>query len=184
MREFMNDRDRRNIHRVASVSFERANAALAQNDFVVSASEQVFSGAQEFFEGGGDPALEQHGLANLAQFTQQIEVLHIARAHLEDVDIRQHQLDLGNFHDLADHEQFETVARFAQQFQALKAESLKRIRRGPRFECAAAENARSSFSDLFGDVEQLLARFHRARPGHDDNFLATNFNAICKFDYR
>src|SRR4029077_20177287 len=125
VREFMNDRDRGNIHRVASVRFERANAALAENDFVVAAGKQVFSGAQEFFEGGGDAAFEQHGLANLAQFTEQIEVLHIACAHLEDVDIRQHQLDLGNLHDFADHQQFETIARFAQEFQTLKAKSLK-----------------------------------------------------------
>ena len=71
------------------------------------------------------PALEQHRLANLAQFAQQIEVLHVARAHLEDVHIRQHQLDLRNLHDLADHQQFEMIARFAQQFQGVNAESLK-----------------------------------------------------------
>src|SRR6267143_1327128 len=121
----MNDRDRRNVHRVASISFERANAALAENDFVVAAGKQVFRGTQEFFEGGSDAAFEQHGLESLAQFAQQVEVLHVARAHLEDIDIRQHQLDLGNLHDLADHQQFETVARLAQQLQALKTESLK-----------------------------------------------------------
>src|SRR3979411_598023 len=119
------DRDRGNVHRVASVSFERADAALAQNDFVVASGKQVFRGAQEFFEGGCDPAFEQHGLASLTQFAQQIKVLHVARAHLKDVDIRQHQLDLGNLHDFADHQQLKTVARFAQQFQALKSESLE-----------------------------------------------------------
>ena len=35
---------------------------------------------------------------------------------------------------------------------------------------------------MFGDGEQLLARFHRARPGHDDDFLAANFQAIGKLN--
>src|SRR5260370_30983115 len=121
----MNDGDRGNVHGVARVSFERANAALAQNDFGVAAGEQVLSGKQEFFERGSDAAFEQHRLADLAQFAQQIEVLHVASAHLEDVNIRQHQLDLRDLHNLADHEQFETISRLAQQFQAVNPESLQ-----------------------------------------------------------
>src|SRR5450631_740399 len=180
----MNDGDRRNVHGVARVCFKGANAALAENDFVVAAGEQVFRGAQQFFDRGRNPAFEQHRLADLAQFAQKIEVLHVARAHLKDVDIRQHQRNLGDLHDLADHEQFEMIARFAQQLQAVNAQPLKRIRRGSRFESAATENARSGFVDQVGDGEQLLAGFDGAGPRHDDDFLAADFNSIRKFDDR
>ena len=47
MREFVDDRNRGNVHRVARVGFKGADAALAQNDFVVAAREQVFRGAAE-----------------------------------------------------------------------------------------------------------------------------------------
>ena len=87
MRELLHHRNRRDIHRVARVGFESADAALAQNDFVVAAGEDVFGGEQQFFDGGGDAALQQHRLAQLAEFAQQIEILHVARADLQDVGI-------------------------------------------------------------------------------------------------
>src|SRR5208337_3645967 len=74
VREFMNDWDRGNIHGVASVGFERANAALAQNDFVVASGQQVFGRAQEFLDRSRDPALEQHRLANLARFRRRLKI--------------------------------------------------------------------------------------------------------------
>src|SRR5208282_5402670 len=159
------------------------DATLAENDFVVAAGEQVFSGEQEFFDGGRDAALKQHRFANLAEFAQEVEVLHVARPHLKDVDIRQHQLDLRDLHHFADDEQLKTITRFAQQFQAVSAESLKRIGRGAGLEGAAAENARSRVGDQSGDSEQLLAGFDRAGPGHDDDFLAADFNPVRKLDY-
>ena len=79
------------------------------------------------------PRLSRRRLFHLAQFAQQVEVLHVARADLEDVDVGQHKLDLRDLHDLADHEQVELVARFAQQLEAFEAEALERVRR----DCAA-----------------------------------------------
>ena len=52
MRKLLHHRDRGNIHRVARVSFESADAALAQNHFVVAAGENVFRREQQFFDGG------------------------------------------------------------------------------------------------------------------------------------
>src|SRR5580704_12029037 len=132
----MNDRDSRNIKRVASVGFERANAALAQNDIVVSASHNVLGGEQQLLEGRSDATLEQNRLLNFAQFTQQIEILHVARADLEDVHERQHDGDLRNFHDLADDQQSKAITGLAQKFQSFQPESLERIRRTARLESA------------------------------------------------
>ena len=121
----MNDWNRGNVHGVAGVSLERPNAALAQDNFVVAARQQIFRRTQQFFDGGRDAALEQHRFAHLAQFAKQVEILHISRAHLEDVDIGQHQFDLRNLHDFADHQQFEMIARLAQQLQSVKPQPLK-----------------------------------------------------------
>ena len=71
------------------------------------------------------PRLSRTGFLTLAQFAQQIEVLHVARAHLKDVNVRQHERDLRDFHDLADHQQVEMVAGFAQQLQPFLAHALK-----------------------------------------------------------
>ena len=71
------------------------------------------------------PRLSRTGFLDLAQLAQQIEVLHVARAHLKDVNVRQHEPDLRDFHDLADHQQVEMIAGLAQQFQAFFAHALK-----------------------------------------------------------
>ena len=39
---------------------------------------------QQFFDGGGDATFQQDGLASLAELAQQIEILHVARAHLQE----------------------------------------------------------------------------------------------------
>ena len=103
--------NRRNIHGVTSIGFESADAALAQNHVVVAARHDVFGGEQQFFQRGRDAALEQHRLLDLAQLAQQVEVLHVAGADLEDVDVRQHQRDLRDLHHLADHQQAEMRRR-------------------------------------------------------------------------
>src|ERR1700732_2290666 len=102
MRELVNDRDRRNVQGVASVSLEGANASLTQNYIVVSTGHDVLGGQQQLFQSRSNAALEENRLLDLAQLAQQIEVLHIARAHLEDVNKRQHDRYLRVVHDLAD----------------------------------------------------------------------------------
>ena len=51
---------------VAGVGFEGADAALAEDDVGVSAGHDVFGGEEEFFEGGGEAALEEDGFVCLA----------------------------------------------------------------------------------------------------------------------
>ena len=51
------------------------------------------------------PRLSRTGLRAYAEFAKQVEVLHVARAHLEAIDIGQHRLDLRDLHDFADDQQ-------------------------------------------------------------------------------
>ena len=63
VRELLHHRDRGDVHGVAGVGFERADAALAQDHVVVAAGQDVLGRKQQFFDGGGDAALQQHRLA-------------------------------------------------------------------------------------------------------------------------
>src|SRR5437868_11647128 len=128
MREFLDDGNRGDIQGVARVGLEGANAALAEDDLIISAGHNVLGGKQQLFESGRDAALEQDRLAHLAQLTQQIEILHVARAYLENIYVRQHQLDLRDLHDFADDQQSEFIARLAQQLESFQSEPLKGIR--------------------------------------------------------
>src|SRR4051812_24548197 len=94
MGKFMNDGYGRNVHRVTSVGFECADSAFTQNNFVVSAREEIFGGEQQFFECGGDASFEQDWFSNFSEFPQQVEVLHVARTNLEDVDVGHHDGNL------------------------------------------------------------------------------------------
>ena len=118
MRQLLHHGNGGDVHGVAGGGFVGADAALAEDDFVVAAGEDVFAGEQQFFDGGGHAALEQDRLAHLAEFAQQVEVLHVARAHLEQVDIRKHRLDLRDLHDFADDEQAVGFGGFAHQLRA------------------------------------------------------------------
>src|SRR2546427_4968652 len=182
MRQLLDDGDSGNIQRVASIGLEGANAALAQNHVVIAAGHDVFRRKQQLFESGGDAALEQHRLLDLAQLAQQIKILHIARAHLQDIHVRQHERDLRNLHDFADHQHVETIARLAQQFKSLFAHTLKRIWRTARFKRAAAQYACSGFGNELSNGKELLARFHRTWAGHDYDFIAANLQSVRKFD--
>ncbi len=130
------------------------------------------------------PRLSKTAVSDLAQFTQQIEILHIARAHLQNIHVGQHRLNLRDLHHFADHEQSEAVAGFAQQFQSVQPQSLERIGRAARLEGAAAQRAGASFGNLLSHREKLVARFHRARAGHHHHFRAADFHAVGKLDHR
>ena len=72
-----------NIECVAGVLLVGADAALAEDDVLVALSHDVLGAHQEFLHGVCEAALEQDGLAGLAELLQQLEVLHIACADLE-----------------------------------------------------------------------------------------------------
>ncbi len=56
------------------------------------------------------PALEQHGALRLADFRQQVEVLHVPGADLEHVGVLVDQIDLPGVHDLGHDRHLELIA--------------------------------------------------------------------------
>ena len=57
------------------------------HDVHVAAGEDVFGRKQPLFDRRRDAALQQDRCARVAELTQKREVLHVARADLEDVRI-------------------------------------------------------------------------------------------------
>src|SRR6266849_3194054 len=182
VRELLDDRDGGDVERVACVGFKGANAALAEDYVVVAAGEDVLGAEEQLFHGGGHAALEEHGLADFAERAEEIIVLHIARADLEDVDVAEHHLHLRRIHDFADGEEIEFLRGFAHELKAFFAHALKGVGRSARLEGAGAQDFRSGFSDGFGDGEDLFAGLDGARAGGDDDFVAADFYAAAEID--
>src|SRR5260370_21599820 len=150
---------------------------------VVSARHQILRREQQLFDGRGNAALQQHGLAHLAEFAQEVEILHVARAYLKDVDVGEHHRDLLNLHDLRHHQHAELVTGFAQQLQRFFSEHVKRMGSRARLERAAAEKLGARARDRFGHRKNLLARFYRARSCHDHHVGSANAHAAGKLDH-
>src|SRR5579872_2952575 len=128
MRKLFHDRNSRNIQGIAGISFKGADSTLAHNHFIIATRHQVFGGEQQLFNGGGNSTFEKDRLAYLTQFTQQIEVLHVARPYLEDIHVRQHKRNLRYLHDLAHHQQPKLVRRLTHEFERILAHPLKGVR--------------------------------------------------------
>src|SRR6267378_8582720 len=75
------------VERVARKVGKGADAALAKHDVVVALRHDVFGGHEKFVERGGHAALEEDVLFGAAGALEQREILHVARADLNDVGV-------------------------------------------------------------------------------------------------
>ena len=113
------------------------------------------------------PRLSSTGFCARADLAQQREVLHVARADLQDVGVAAPPArTCCRVHHLADHRQAVGVGGAAQDAQALLAQALERVRRGARLVGAAAHHGRARLRHRRGDGERLLLPLDRARAGH------------------
>ena len=71
MAEFLYGRDNTQVECITRMIGKGANTALTENDLVVAFAENVFSRHQELFQGSGEPALEQDGLAQASSAFEQ-----------------------------------------------------------------------------------------------------------------
>ena len=87
MREAPHRRDGREIQRVTRVLREGADAALAEDDLIVALGHDVLGSQQPFVERRRKAALQKYGQTRLTRAIQQREVLHVARADLNNVAV-------------------------------------------------------------------------------------------------
>ncbi len=178
MRELLDDRNGRNVQRVARVVFKCTNATLAEHHVVVPARHDVLGREKPFFNRCRRPALQENRLADLRQFLQQIEVLHVACPDLQDIDLFAEKRNLRVVHNFRNHKQAVLVRRFPQHLQTLFAHTLETVGRGSRLERAAAENAYAVFLHDPGNGHDLFGAFDGAWPGHHHHVAAAHFDLV------
>ena len=101
----------------------------------------------------------------MAELLEQLEVLHIACAHLDDVHIlKQRQVRRG--HDLRHDRQAKVALGLREQVQSLRAQALEGVGGGAGLERAAAQHGRAGLFDALGDLRHLLAALHGAGADH------------------
>src|SRR5436190_18067931 len=105
MRELLDERDRRNVQGVAGVSLKGLDAALADDDFVIAAGHQVLGRKQRLFNRRRRAAFEQNWLVELGKVSQQIVILHVARADLQNVYVTDEERNLLRLHDFGNRQQ-------------------------------------------------------------------------------
>ena len=105
------------VEREARRGLERADAALAQDHVLVALLQDVVGGHQQLVERGGQPALEQHRLAELARHLEQRVVLHVARADLDHVGVLGDQLGVRGVEQLGDDRQAGLRPRLGEDLQ-------------------------------------------------------------------
>src|SRR5206468_8827606 len=109
----------------SQIRFERPDAALADNHFVIAARHYVLRGEQGLLDGGRRATLEQHRLVQAADLPKKIEVLHVSGADLQNVNVPDKHRYLRRLHDLGHNEQVKAISGLPQVLKALFAESLK-----------------------------------------------------------
>ena len=164
------------VERVAGEIGEGANAALAEHDVVIAFGEDVFGGHKEFVERGGHAALEEDRFFGAAGALEEGEILHVARANLDDVGIFFDQVEAFVVNRLGDDAQAKALANLREDFQARFPHALKAVRGSARLVGAAAEQAYSRAGNLFGDGHGLGFAFNGARTGNHHDGLAADGN--------
>ena len=132
---------------------------------------------QQILDGSGNATLQQDRLGLLAELVQQAEVLHVARAHLQNVGIARDQGDLGMVDDFAHHQQAVALGRLTQQDEPLFTGTFGAVRRFAAPEDAGPEGASSGLGRHFRRALQLLAAFHSGRAGQHHHPIAADLDA-------
>ena len=156
----------RQVQRVPGVGLERPDAALAQDDVRVARADDVLGGHQPLLDRRAVAALEHDRPGDPPDVAQQRVVLHVPGADLEDVGVLGDDVDLVRLHHLGDDRQTGPLAGLGEVAQALDAQALERVGRGPRLERATAQDRGAGGRDRVGGLEQLVAALDRARAGH------------------
>ncbi len=166
--ELLEDDDGREIQGVSRGRLEGADPPLAEDDLAVALREDVLGRHEELLDRRHHPPLEQDGLASLAHFFQQGEILDVARADLEDVGIGLDEIHVGGIYDLRHDGKPRALADLLQELEALLFEALEAVGRGAGLEGAAPEDMGAGLLRHVGALHELLLRLDGAGPRHDD----------------
>jgi hypothetical protein len=112
------------------------------------------------------PRFRITGTSTSTDFLQEIEVLHVARADLDNVNfLREKGIQHSHVHQLRHDGQVVPRCGILEECEAIDALPLERIRTRARLERAAAHHPRTSCSDAVGRGGHLGFGLDRARSG-------------------
>ena len=97
--ELVEDRDRGQILRIPGVCLKGPDATFAEDDLGVAPGHDMFCAHKQLLIGVRKAALQQDWLVDMGERVEQLEVLHVSGAHLDDVDFIK-EGKLGDVHDL------------------------------------------------------------------------------------
>ena len=177
MGQFVQRGDGGDVASVAGDGFEGADAALAEDDVRVAVRDHVLGRHEKLLDGGAHAALQQHGAAAFAERLEQREVLHVARADLQNVGVLGDQVDVAVAHDFGDDAESGGFAGLVEQLEAFDFEALEIVGRSARFEGSSAKEFRAGAGHDFCRFQNLALAFDRAGTGHDHEFAAANGGA-------
>lgn len=75
------------VKRISCRLFEGADASFAEDDIVVALAHDVFGAHQPFLNRGGHASLQEDRHIQTADGFQKVEVLHVSRTNLDEVDL-------------------------------------------------------------------------------------------------
>ncbi len=95
---------------------------------MIAARRDVFGRHQPLGDGRAHAALQYDGHVDAPDFLQQVEVLHVARADLDHVDLlAQERVEHAHVHQLGDHGQPVARCRVLEELEAVDARALERV---------------------------------------------------------
>src|SRR5215471_3830143 len=145
---------------------------------MVAANRYVFRRHQPFIDGCRHTALQDHRLVDAADFLEQIEVLHVASADLNGVDVvLEKGFEHARIHQLCDDRQTMGVGRRAQELKAFDTLALESVRAGARLEGASAHQSRACSLHTFRRSGHLLSGLDGTGPAYYLHRVATDRNA-------
>ena len=163
------------VERVAGIGLEGTDAALTEDDTCIAAGHDILRAHQKLLQCAGKAALEEDRLVEPSKLRQKVEVLHIARADLNDVHVLE-KIEGIDAHDLGDDGKPRLLPCDLQKLEPLCLEPLKGVRRGARLESAAAQKICACALDFPCDGDDLLLAFDRARPCDRAEVPAADFD--------
>src|SRR6185369_11950610 len=141
----LDQRNYREIQGVAGGGLKGADAPFAKDDMGVSLCKDVFGSGEELLQSGAHPPFQEDRFLYPPDFTEQIEVLHVPCANLEQIRGFCHQTNSIRAHDFGHYGKPRLFACLHKKFEPLLAQSLKGMRTGARFEGSAAQKVGSCF---------------------------------------
>ena len=90
------------VQGVAGIGLKGAHPPLAEDHVLVAGGHDVLGGHDPLLIGVGQAPLEEDGLAHLAHLLEQLEVLHVAGAHLHHVHLFLEELGHAGIHEVKD----------------------------------------------------------------------------------